>query len=232
MPYLSINEESEYIAVVCDGFVFRCYFGDTETQDRIMDSTGVTHWVRFFDMLRSGSTTYSMYYDTSRTLEIIENTPTRIVLRKVGRFKDGDQNELDADDFVTYHYVVYPDRVCFSLKWINDTDTIMDDSTAQKLIAFEDLADITGEVNINEANDTEESGNLSTYYNTAKYIGMESDQVNIIGVAMENSDSNFIQYLGTVGSIYFGWDDVTLLAGTHTISVVFIIDSAEREVRT
>jgi len=236
-PYLSVSEESGYIWVGCDGFGYRCYYGNNETTDYITDtSNSITYYfyVRIAQFVKEGVLNNALLFDLGSTLEIIENTPTRVVLRKVGQMEDTDQSVLaDSGEVWATHYF-YSDRIFIETSWVT-TDVIEVDNLNiyQYWTSIDEYGNnLTSNANIYESGDSESTGG-SGEVNTAKYIGITSDEMNVILINIAHSDNDdYVQTLRDTGQVSFGWNnDATFPAGTHTMTSVMIIDSAEREIR-
>jgi len=236
-PYLTISEAATEFFVTCDGFIYSCRHGDTETYDQLQNLSQ-TQLFLVYDDMRSDGVTYGLHFDRTRIATVVENTPERIVLRKVGNFEDTSQNALDTDDVVTCFYSIYPDRVIIHMEWADNAQTDIDNNVNNRLVGILAKAAITEEKNIAEITgaekyheeDGEDNPDLVSTVQTGDYIGAKSTQMNVILVDVAHTDdSDFDLYCDSAGRGFARWNDnATFPAATHTMTVAMLIDSAER----
>jgi len=237
MAYLTVDEQSTYIDVYCDGYVVRVYSNGSEAYlGKIYDpaSVGTTDWFAFGSKVVVGGTTYAISEDTGITLEIIESTPIRVVVRVRGNFEDSSQNDLTNEAESIVYLYIYADRMVQKTIF-NATDSITLSDSAVNGICFMDsiTANIANEDSKYENADSEADAGGDGAQNSADYIATLSDECNVQGVLVDYSlgggTSTLNQYIDDPGvALRFGWNNGTLTAVSSMV-VVWIIDSADRE---
>jgi len=240
-PYLTIDEQSTYCDITCDGYVLRLYSGNTENKDRMYETDGSTVLCYLYNQIREeGGVTFSLSYDRDRILRVCEDTPTRVVIKKLGNFEDTDQNTLVNSTSLGYTYTIYPDRFSVRVEWVTSDTIDIDSSTSGNILTgiadnaltnSVNIAEISGVEKYHEEDDENDPDLVAVTMNTADYIGFKSDEVTMIGVELEHTDdSYYLQFLNQAGNIRFSWNNAdTFPAGTHTMTCVWIVDSVERE---
>jgi len=237
--YLTVDEQSTYIDVHCDGYIYRIYFGNNETIDRLYDPTLSVLGNFYYELYEEGNTRFGTNMDRDRIAYVTEATPTRVVVKRVGNFEDSDQNTLTNSDSYTQTFTFYSDRIVTHLKWVTSDTIDIDNNTTNRIIAFyEDgntspinIANISSTEKYHEEDGANDPDLLGVYRSSDDYIGFKSTEINITGINIEHTDdSNYIQRLNNAGDMQFSWNDAdTFPAGTHTMTVVWLIDSADRE---
>ena len=233
-PYLELAEENTYIDVTCDGYLLNFNFGGTvRGYPYIYDPTKTTELVRASCAING----YYLGNDDTATVSILEDTPTRVVLQVEGYFdddyaggNDNLQNTTPADaERAKYTFTIYPDRFVTSVSWTIATTVVISYDNSSGITGLLENA-CTNESNIYETSGSEDS-DTGDDKDSAKYIGWTSDEINIQGICLEHSESgpSFHQRLNADGDAIFQWESGTMAVGTHTMSVMWIIDSAERE---
>ncbi|MCP3683870.1 MAG: LamG domain-containing protein [bacterium] len=238
-PYLKIDEQSTYIDVFSDGFGLRFRLdGNTNSLPIVYGTDHTTILARMFcSLMDSSDVIYYLVYDENITYSVLAATPTYIQLSFTGKF-DNDygsgtaylQNTSASDaESVTYIFSIYPDRIGVSLTWEIATTVILGASTTNGPICLMENG-LTNEANIYE-NGGSESTATYTDADSAKYIGWTADEMNVLGVCLEHSESgpDYHQRLHANGDSAFQWESGTMAVGTHTMSVMWVIDSAQRE---
>jgi hypothetical protein len=238
-PYLSVSIESTYIDVFCDGYYVRTYYLTANAEDRLVSIGDVNYGDFRTELVEEGGTLFGFHFDDDRVLTVVEDTPTRVILKKSGQFEDASNNALSNSGAVDITYTFYSDRVIHHLNWVTTDPIDLDNSAAQKIFGFFD-ASVPGALNIAEISDVEkyhdEDGPgdpdlTHTYRTTSDYMGFKSDKVNMTLVEVEHTDNDdFVQHTGGHGEPSIAWNDSDAFpAGTHTMTAMFIIDSADRE---
>ena len=228
-PFLSTDIQATYFLVFCDGFMTIVYFGNTES-DGGFGFLNMGNRVYIKDSFRSGGTTYGLHFDRTRTGEIVEESPSRVVIKVVGFPDDTNQNGELSDDPFTVTYTIYPDRLVQTINWQINGGAITLDNTATNAFIKTDLGGyVTEETGIYEAGGSEVKG--TGVVNSANYIGFEATQMSFIGVLLEESHTggaSFEQWVRTNSQQFFRWTNGDLNVGTHTMSVMWIIDHITR----
>jgi len=232
-PYISVDEQATYIDVHCDGFVARTYSNGSEAfLGRIYDPTITDIWFTFGSKVVVGGTTYCISEDTGITLEIVENTSTRVRLRAVGDFEDSGQSSLADESGSSLELYIYPDRIAMTAKF-NATASITLSDNAANGLCFMDTDTITSGDSKYESTGSEADAGGDGVQSSADYIATLSDECNVQGIMTESTlgggDSTYIQYIDDPGvALRFGWNNGTVTALT-TLTVMWIIDSTDRE---
>lgn len=236
MPYLGIDEQSTYIDVTCDGYVARVYSGGSEIFiGRIYDpdAVGTTPWFTFGSKCVVGGTTYALSENTGIAVTVIENTSIRCIINAVGDFEDSSQGSLANESGSSLILTFYPDRFTQEIQFVNSGTITLSDSAINGFCFMEAVtANIASEDAVYENAGSESLVTSDAEYNSADYIGITSTEMNIIGINFEETRagaSTFGQYVDDPEGLRFRWNNGTLTAETHTMSVMWIIDSAERE---
>jgi len=248
MHYLSVDEQSTYIDITCDGYVARVEKGNTfgsavvNIYDPAYAGDNDYRWFRFGGATYVSSTTYSMGYDANRTTEILEITPSRVTVRVVGNYRDSGGTYLggaETDHQFVYIYTFYADRVAVDFKFTaGEALTIAVNATNNFIQVYEE--DASNPTNINESGGSESTG--GTYsddddLDSWNYVGFTSDEVNVQAVCTHYSANGVsitpTQRLRQAGSFCFDFDDGTLAADdVLEMSVMMVIDSVFRKPTT
>ena len=227
--YLTLNEESTYIDVFCDGYYVRVYTNNSgiglyNNSDVVMAYLGS-------GFIYEGSFYYKLTLDSNKTIEIIEDTPTRVRIRIVGNlYENGTPGYLANSDNIEIIYTFYADRFTTDIKHVT-SGTITIGTISQHCIDLEpSAANLTNEVVITESSGSEitTTGDRTV----SDYYGIKSDEINIHVIVLDHDEqgATFISYVNSASQLSSGYSTATdLTAGTHTFSALFIIDSQERE---
>jgi hypothetical protein len=232
-PYLSVDEQSTYIDVYCDGFVYRVqHNSQTGEFANIRNAANDTELANVRNGVQVSSTIYRVGYDNDLVATVIENTPNRVVIKSKGNYETSGQSTLTNSDWVEIIQTIYPDRIFFHLRWSSSAAITLDNDSGgdNRMIAFAGLeAEFTNETSIYENAGSESTGNGE--HNTADYIGLTSDELNIIGVKLyESIGSGFIQYNhDSFFEVYLTYNNVQKPSGIDEIKAMWILDFAERE---
>ena len=225
--YLTLDDTSgTYIDVTCDGFVFRLET-DTGSNWAAVGIRNVAnssyHGYLYPGSIVIGGSTYTFEAST-RTTTIKEDTPTRVILQVDGNFS------ALSDSSVEVLYYIYSDRVGIEVNWVTTASMSLNDSASNRIIAtaFDGLSNIDS---VRQNGSSELSG-ASSEQAGVDYTGFLSDELNVTLTDMYHTDDDdFSQFgVGTTSTIWYcRWNDnSTFPIGTHTMSVMCIIDSAER----
>jgi len=233
MHYLTIQESGDEIYVLCDGYIFNF--------DLSVDNHQITHTVNGTPLAyvslyqEDASGTYRLEYDSNETHEIIENTPTRVVIRQTGwLYTSGGASPMgSASNKAIVTYTFYPDRFFVDIEYITDSTTItLNNNQDKNGYTINSGVGLTNVANIRENSGSESAGAVSTDYPTADYIGITSDEVDMIVIPLAYScqgTAQWQQYFdAAAGELFSGWVDGTLTEGTHRKSYAVIVDSAYR----
>jgi len=233
-PYLSVDEQSSYIDVDCDGFVFRIskdVAGSEEALAWIRDDS--SELAELIARLYRGSPHFTTRYfgqDTGRTTEIIESNPRRVVIRVVG-----DWPSTTESDSLVYTWYIYDDRVFADIAWTttDEVDAIHWQTPNSYLIGL--IAAMTNENNVyeNSGSESDATGNHAS----ADYLALTADEMNVQIATLDynivSGDATHHQTGTTDGEIKFGVANGDIgtdsSTETHTFRYAIFIDSAERE---
>jgi len=235
MAYLSIDEESTYIDVFCDGYVLRIYEGSGSSGDdnvgRLYETDAATLIGGITNRIATSGGSIRFAYDNARIVEVIENTPTRIGIRVTGIADTGygaTQTELANTDGLQFIFYIYQDRIAVSMSLVvtGAGITVSNDASNQYTIGLT-LSSGTGADTFQESSDSEID--LSTYSSwSGDYALATVDEMNGQLILLD-SDGSPLGRSRSEAIVAVAWNDVVLTADTYTMSVLFIIDSAERE---
>ena len=230
-PYLEVDEQATYIDVTCDGFLMRLYEGLNGSKIHTTDGvTSLCYLDTGFIITSAGE--HSFDIDSNRTIELLENTPTRVVIRQVGNYYRAGPIVLANSKSLTWLWYIYSDRCTWKQIWVTETGSITISSRSYP-VRLEYGAN-TNEDYIYEDGGSESSA--STGVKTGDYIGLTSDEINFQLINLEHTeiDVTFEQYiLSAAAGITSSYSIATTVGvGTHTITNMVIIDSAERAIRT
>lgn len=240
MAYLSVDEQSTYIDVTCDGFSLRLYgttgYGQEASQlgDLTIDGTIVNmQGPAFYD---NTPTYYYLTYDQQKTIELLENTHSRVVIRIVGQFERSDTTPLggtNGDTSAVVTYYIYPDRVIIHSKFTNNsasTITINSNNDYNWVNRF-DIRNFTNENSLYENDPSESNCSDSTAYDSANYLLMTADECNLMCIPVyHTSDAAWDLFNRIDGIIGTRWNNFSWTAGLTLEDVtMWIIDSVDRE---
>jgi hypothetical protein len=234
-PYLSVDEQSTYINVLCDGYIFR--IGTDPTYGalaNIWNTAGTTQYYQELIDYYENDNTYYYYlgYDSNRITTIIENTPQRVKIRIKGRL---DRTSGATNNYLTNHsyteiiYTIYPDRVTADQKWVfsgNISASSWQYSTIGGVSA--EAANLTGENGYYENSGSESEASDSTEYNSADYLAILATEINYQWIVLYTDFNDHQKHNHDANQSNF-WDDNPLTSGTYYHRAMYIIDSASRE---
>lgn len=231
MKYLRVDEQATYIDVHCDGFVVRVSKDSALSLVRIYDSVLSDYYGSFWASFYTPSYTYALYTDSTRTTEIIENTPTRVKIRIFGNWHNSTDGYLTNSTSIMMTYTIYADRIVSEHEWVVSGTISLTGSLYRVQGLNNNSSFITNENNIYENSGAESDASDYTHYDSAKYIGMTSDEVNIIQTILDDnlglhqrSDTDTYGFMLALTAT-----DVEVTAGTYNTTTIHIIDSAQRE---
>lgn len=239
-PYITIDEQSTYIDVACDGYLLNfpisngyANFFDIYNADKSTKYTTFSGAYYIVD-----GTTHHLGYDSNSGMPIvIESTVNRVVIEAHIKFdslafasedllQDG---EADANPVkVIIH--IYPNRFfLYSEFTINDSIDI----TGWGHFGYS-LSNVTSSIGFFERANEE----IETSYggdNDTNFFGTIADEFSIIGYPVDSNipgESNL--HFSSANNVTFSWRNdpaETITDGTYYQSGVFIIDSAERAIK-
>jgi len=229
--YLTLNEESTYIDVFCDGYVVKLYAGSQSQAGWIYTADNIYALGQLNAQIVFGATVYFLNKDPNTTLELLENTPTRVVIRQSGNWYEiAGPSYRDTDDIVVYTWYIYSDRFFLDTKWVVNSDASVGNfPNINKILGFNGFTYFTGEVSIYEDSGSEIIGGGSQ--NNSDYIGKVANELNIQAVTIYvDQSANWSRYL-TGDEIATGWNNCTILSANspYRACIGWIIDSQERE---
>lgn len=228
--YLSVDEQSTYIDVTCDGYV--CRVGTSMWDITLFSVRNYANDTAMVDInpYWSDGTAYYLGYDSARTTEIIENTPNRVKIRVIGSLSSTNNT---TDTYITnlpsgsvkYEFTIYPDRYTVRTEWkpigaISHTNSYILTHNGSE-------TNLTGEDHFYENNGAESSASTYTTYNSADYLCFTSNEMNAQSTLLDQSGWSFDQRTSGVCDFEYR-DQSALAAGTYTATVIIIIDSAQR----
>ena len=193
--YLRVDEQSTYTDVFCDGYTLRIGGGTGYSDCSIYDSGEV---YRIRPAVYIGSVAYRTVYDADVTLEILENTPTRVVIRRTSDFEDSSNNPLSGSTKTVQYFYIYPDRFIHRFEWVTSSSINLPDTYINVMSAFQEGSG-TYTTSIRENSETESEGPVLGAYNSADYIGAYDNDFVIIGIALENTDND--DRIGHIGAL-------------------------------
>jgi len=232
-PYLSVDEQSTYIDVYCDGYYARIRNDETDTCCRINETSTDEEMYHISDIYIESATIKRTSFDTSRAVTVIENTPSRVKIMVKGLPTDDTQaSDLVNCNYTEWIFTIYPDKISWEYKISmssSSTPTNMGMCLIQangtnldnEALYYEDGGD-----------ETEETGD--NYRNSAKYGLHIGDQINAQFINLYNNlqTLSYTQHFGTTTSqtITFGvGESDTLGAGISILINCLIFDSDERQ---
>ncbi len=240
-PYLGVEEQSTYIEVAADGWKMRI---NTDTQSSPPPTTAVideidgtfspTAKVNIVNTLNINGYIYTLGYDQSKVVEIIENGSNRVITKTIGRLRDAGNFDYPGIVQCIVYLVIYDDLIIVDHEMITNASLPLNDDNGNAFVKLELLgAQVTGEAGIREDAGSELSASNNTTYNTAKFLGFRSNEINAIGISLYDSfvlgTATWRQYVGGLYGNYLGPNNGTLLAGTHRQIAAICIDARKRE---
>jgi len=234
--YLTVDEQATYIDVTMDGIIARIHSdGSDEYIGEILDPNNLsTAWMRFGSKVDVGGTVYAISEDTGIAVTLQESTSIRVVIKVAGDFEDSSQSSLANESGSELWLYIYPDRIVQHLKFNATGSITLADSTDNGQCFMDSVvANIANEDSKYESSGTETDAGSDGEQNSADYIATLSDEINIIGVNVDESlgggTATFGQYIDDPGvSLAFEWNDGTITAAS-IMTVAWHIDSADRE---
>lgn len=231
-------DKMAYIPVKCDGYVLRINTteGDDSALLDIRDPTNTTWWISFTTYVYVGGTAYFPFSDGERGTVILENNPNRVVVRIEGNFEEsGGDTELANSTKLSYTITAYPDRIFIQSTWVTSDTITLDTSATQTstMSCFSASAALTNK-DVYYENSGSESDAAIGAYPDAKYFVFVSDEINCQMIQLDYDynlgTSSFTQVCTDENQrAVIGPQVGTILAGTHTSTVCFILDSANRD---
>ncbi|MCK5138503.1 MAG: LamG domain-containing protein [Thermodesulfovibrionia bacterium] len=239
-PYLGVDEQANYTDVFCDGFIARVNTGDNTitSQITIYDVDGSTDLIEMWFQVPDGaySNHYFPTYDSEYVVEIIENTPSRVKFRAIGRLdrtSGGTDNYMANHDYFECIFTIYADRISVVSHWaINATFSDWYELFWQ--IDAENPGNLSSVQSVYENNDSESNAATATGYPTSvDYLGMTSTEMNLISggawkVGYTNTPEWYVDWTHELLEAPF-IDGESLSAGIHSFGFTLMFDHQDRE---
>ena len=231
-PYITVDEQSTYIDVTCDGWSWNIKNTVTSTRFGYLanQAGGVEFFHTYLFRVYVSSTTYALVYDSNYTCAVLNSSPDRIVLKCSGNLCDSSHSVLTNSVSVDVYIYIYSDKIFFDFKWVTETgDIVIADSDSGNILIRYDDTGITAS-NINESNGNEVVNNYTNHVSSVKYCGALSSDINVQLISVYDYESApYFLYSGPSGDPSAHWNDITIPPGTHRAMLCAILDSAERE---
>jgi hypothetical protein len=227
MTYLTVDEQSTYIDVACDGYVLRVYTNGTAPFIRMYDTTLTTYYGRLDTSVLISASTYSLYANTTRVTTVVENTSSRVVISIKGNLQIDSGAEL-ADSSLSVTLFVYSDKVVAEYNWTLDSSVTTASDLSHGFLDFR-VANGTTITKHRENAGVESIASDYSAYNTADYIACFCDEQNVQVAIIDDVGSLLDQYSSNAGSWRIRINDKTIGIGTHRFVFAITVDSAERE---
>jgi hypothetical protein len=222
--YLTVDEQSTYIDVACDGFVLR--FNDNTDQfagfPTIYNPAISTYYGGYFHKYYDGSTFYYDFQAYGKTFNLVERTPTRVHIKT--------SIPLTGDVTIKSEYYIYSDHVFISDSWV-----------VSSALTLGDVSDEYGMMQISYRNTTnifyiiENSGSESQGLSSGPlrtwddYGGTLTDQHNIwMSVLSVDAGTGTLIKNNRYATPYVHWPSGTLGVGTHCMNIMSVIDTSFR----
>ena len=235
-PYLSVDEQASYIWIECDGYSLRCST-DGGVHHIRLNTPGYRSTLPVYGDLRHASfrDDSSVYWyfidDSNRVVTLLENTTTRVCIKVAGNFYNGTTEATWSDSVVEYWYF-YPDCIIKHLEFVTNTSVTKHTNHRYDVLSGYDgnITVLTNEVNYYENAGSESTATTNVDYNSADYLLMTADEINVqvIPLAWSSSGGSFNIHNDDPGELFLQLTG-TLTAGTHAVTCAIIIDSADRE---
>jgi hypothetical protein len=225
--YTSANR----IDVYCDGYMLRFGLADTLSSDifQIKTDDGLATELAYLYAAIDAPTYHYLGYDTNRTTEILERSPSRVKIRVVGNYdatSGASSSYLTNSVSCTYTFTIYSDR--YTVDWVWEVNGAITIDVGLPIALYGNTANLTSENSIYENSGSESDCSDATDYNSADYLGWTADEVNAIFITLYDSDGIINQRNVADGQIYSRITYDPTGADTFTASFMFIIDSADR----
>ncbi len=235
-PYLSLEEESSYTDVHCDGFVIRVYENNADYVCLLKSNDGSTNYYDFYPRIHpEAGGFYPMLYDVTRTMTIHENSGTRVILKVTG-ILDGTygstSNPLPNSGGVVMTIVIYSDRIIIDVEWETIGDVEVISSVYQASLVYCYHFPVGTGVDLCENNGSESILPNYSAMPEADYLLRKQDMIDVLisGLAHNKIGTvNYTQGHYEQGRFSLGFSDGTYQAGTQKVAAMLIIDSVERK---
>jgi hypothetical protein len=233
-PYLELTEETDNYYVYCDGYYIR-----------LQRSFSSSEWIEFYDnddnlicwsdiqIALSGANYTDVSADPST--EVITDYKTFVKLIITGIPRVGSTDLTNCTAFKTT-YIFYPDRFTKTVEFTLSSSIDLVSSSANNRILTIGGSGFSGTLH---GTDSAESA-ASSYDETPtgiNYVVMINSAMNIMIIPMHDTVTpNLLTEKCDSSRVALSWNghdtddfNTTISAGTHVLSGIFIIDSAERE---
>jgi len=237
-PYLTIDEQTSYIWVYCDGYAFYLDLGSaTEDIIEVYNAAGSSKYIDVDIMIDTGSTQIAGYAVDEAL--VLEDTPIRKVIKVIGGFSStaSDANPLqdnNSNDVILEIYIyLYDDHFIVDqrIKIVNGYINV--DASQNTSLPYFDLKDavLTNAAVYYENSGTESAGDDAEHNGTDYQLGT-SDQIHIQMIVLDYNVTGTATFFqeptsGTIAGT--GLENGTLTTGETSFVTLCIIDSVERE---
>ncbi len=229
--YMTVDEQATYIDVFCDGYTIKVFKAETgENWIQLFNAANDDEWAVARLHIRSGTADYEARYDSAKTAELIENTPSRVVIRVVTQLYTSTLTLLSNLQVIAVVYI-YSNRLFVDYEFIVTTSSVsIDDyigSYGYLRFAETGLANILA---YKESSGVEVLAPHGTRFDGDDYLVTTTNEINIqtfIPYANDGTGELFQRSRYQSPAIY--WNNGSLAVGTHKISIGVIFDSAERQ---
>ena len=230
MGYLTVETVGDYIEVVADGWKLRIDTAiDWDSYFYYITDPSNTIYFYGLDNINDGSNTYNAAYDTNRVTTVICDTPLKAQILVTGNYDRSSsttQNLLSECDGFEMLFTVYPDRFVKDLKIsMNSSLTV---TTAHYASLAHNGTNLTNEDNVYENSGNESNSTTWDQFNSAKYVGVIADEMNLASVVLSNDMGSTRQQDADSGEWYIT-SYANLTAQDYHFVTAFFIDSADRQ---
>lgn len=225
-PYIEVAEESTYIDVTCDGYIFRIANVSNEDylQIRTPDNTAVIDPSRL--NVRIGGAYYDLGNGSSNIAwAILENTPTRVILKVNGELTNS--SGVSCGIAVELVFRIYSDFFITTINLITTSDVTIDNNGG----AYGYLRFATGTAtdrNGFEGTTSEAYTDNANECTTENYFGSETNLFNWWQIILQDDHPSYFFAFNRYESPAFYWNNITLTTGRHSMTVITYIDSVYR----
>jgi len=229
-PYLSVDEQSSYINVYCDGYILQFVKAASGDGFVTLMNLSLSDLLYFYTSYNDGSNNHLVGWDSNRVVTILEQTPERVVIRIKGipdRTSGATNNYLTNCNWVECIFSVYSDRftVDYSISFSSTPAFSYHEvlgATCTGTWTSPQLKYESGDVEYNASDDTN--------YPSSDYIALAANERNFMVLFLSSPDYTMRQ-LGTSsspGGVIF--ETLTAsAAGVETVKLLVLVDTSERE---
>jgi len=232
-PYLSVTEEATYFLITGDGYKLQLA---NNARGNLRDIAG-TEIYGIYQRWLSGGSTYSLNENSACTIELLEDTPTRVLIRQVGNFYETTPTVLSNSSQVRYYWYIYPDRIAVRFE-MDTSGSVTCDNIGSTVIGIRCFLGIY-DSNATNQNSYTCDGNSETdedawaAASNYQYVLTTSDEINVQAILVDNDIGTATATLNSGsydGDIAYGFNNGGLGAASETqaITIILIVDSVER----